>query len=180
MKRAAVPFALVLALAGAGTWGVLRALAPAWPSDPAPPPATEAPEPRVITGSLGSTASTAVAELAGTSPLVLVVLRASDWFTCEDLGRQLRDLQYRNRSLTYVIATDSVDRTRSFARRERLRWPVITLAPRDVLHGYPALPTPAVLAVRDNGRRVDGVAHPERVPNARVRSFADELAGVLP
>jgi len=27
---------------------------------------------------------------------------------------------------------------------------------------------------------VAGMAHPERVPNARVRSFADELANVVP
>lgn len=179
--RGSVPFALVLVLATAGAWGASRVLSPApSPVNDRPSPPVEMPWPRPVAGGLTPAARSAVAEFASAAPFVLVVLRGRDWLTCEDLGRQLRELEHRNPSLTYVIATDSADVVQSFARRERLRWRVLGLRPGDVVDGYPALPTPAVLVVREGGARLAGVSHPERVPNARFRSFADELADVFP
>jgi hypothetical protein len=168
-------------LAAAGAWGVSRAAGSA--ADPPGEPPAAAPsqvaQPQRVAGRMTSQARNALAEFTGTSPLVLVVLRGPDRLSCEDLGRQLRELEHRNRTTTFLIMTDSADGIGSFARRERLRWPVIALPPNDVVEGYPALPTPAVLAVEEGRMQVAGVAHPERVPNARVRSFADELADVL-
>lgn len=131
---------------------------------------------RVIQGVLTSFAADAVRPSMRDAPGVLVVLRAADVRTCEDLGRQLRELQSRNPGITMVVVADTVDLLGAFVRRERLRASVVQLPAAAVVDGVSALPTPAVLVVGGTGGRVTGVAHPRRFSNARVRSFADELA----
>jgi hypothetical protein len=130
---------------------------------------------RVIKGVLTSFAADAVRPAMRDAPGVLVVLRAADVRTCEDLGRQLRELQSRSPGTPMVVVADTVDLLGAFVRRERLRASVVQLAAPAVVEGVSGLPTPAVLVVDGTGGRVTGVAHPRRFSNARVRSFADEL-----
>jgi hypothetical protein len=130
---------------------------------------------RVIQGVLTSFAAKAVRPAMRDAPGVLVVLRAADVRTCEDLGRQLRELQSRSPGMPMVVVADTLDLLGAFVRRERLRASVVQLAAAAVVDGVSALPTPAVLIVEGAGGRVTGVAHPRRFSNARVRSFADEL-----
>jgi hypothetical protein len=131
---------------------------------------------RVIHGVLTTLAADAVRPAMRSALGVLVVLRAADVRTCEDLGRQLRELQSRSPGMPMVAVADTVDLLGAFVRRERLRASVVQLAAAAVVEGVSALPTPAVLVMDETGGRVAGVAHPRRFANARVRSFADELA----
>jgi hypothetical protein len=132
---------------------------------------------RVIEGVLSVFAADAVRRAMGDVPGVLVVLRDVDVRTCEDLGRQLRELQSESPGMAMVVAADTgaMDALGAFVRRERLRASVVQIAAADVVAGTPALSTPAVLVVQGTGARVIGTAHPRRFSNARVRSFADEL-----
>jgi len=67
----------------------------------------------------------------------------------------------------------------TFLRRERIRSAaVIRSDPLPRLRHPARIATPAALLVRPGGA-VRGTAHPERVPNVRTRSFADELEELL-
>lgn len=115
----------------------------------------------------------------GDAPSVLLALRGSDVGTCEDLGRQARELQRwasgRDLRLVVWVEDDSTAVLQTFLRRERIRpGSVIRSAPLPRLRDHGALTTPAALLVQPDGT-VRGTTHPERQPNVRVRSFADEL-----
>lgn len=116
-------------------------------------------------------------------PAVLLALRSSDVGTCEDLGRQARELQRwavdRNLRLVVWVEADSTGVVETFLRRERIRPDsIIRSAPLPRIHEHPGLTTPASLLVESDGT-VRGIAHRDRVPNVRTRSFADELEALL-
>lgn len=125
---------------------------------------------RLVRGTTGRTAHGAV----------LVFVSAADCFTCEDLGRQLREVQHapNARQRSFVIATEpaDVDRVVGWLQRERIHYvSVIPTTPRVVLTSGDTVLTPAVLLLTDGTRIERGVAHPQRVSNTRPRSFAAEL-----
>jgi hypothetical protein len=110
---------------------------------------------------------------------VLLVLRGSDVRTCEDLGRQARELQrwagvHDARLVVWTEEEDSVLSVETFLRRERIRPTLLIRAALPHLTGRATLATPAALLVEPDGE-VRGTAHPDRVPNVRASSFADEL-----
>ncbi|HEU0013077.1 MAG TPA: hypothetical protein VFQ45_05310 [Longimicrobium sp.] len=115
----------------------------------------------------------------GDSVATVVVLRGRDLPGCEDLGRQLRELQhrYRGRASVFVwtLASDS-NAVLRFLRRERLRAGLASFSTLDSLGLGPApLVTPAVLRVRLSDGSTYGIGHARRFRNVRSRSFADEL-----
>jgi hypothetical protein len=110
---------------------------------------------------------------------MLAVLRATDCFTCEDLGRQLRELQRAaGNSVPLLVATEVGDSSRVavWLTRERVRAAgIASLDLRALLVGHPDLITPAALVFDGEGAVLRGVAHPRRSKNIRLRSFAEEL-----
>jgi hypothetical protein len=114
---------------------------------------------------------------------VLLVLHGDDVRTCEDLGRQARELQRwaasRGARLVIWSAGDSTYPVTTFLRREKIREAsIIHSATLPRLQHVAPIATPAALLVQPGGL-VRGTAHPDRVPNVRVRSFADELEELL-
>lgn len=110
---------------------------------------------------------------------VVVVLRAKDAETCEDLGRQLRELRRAigpERPLLIFAEPSNGLPIANFARSERLaNVRIAEIALETVLAGNASPVTPLVLLVDEADSVVEGVAHPLRFPDARVRSFASEL-----
>ncbi|HEX8319648.1 hypothetical protein [Longimicrobium sp.] len=170
-------------------WGASRALAKGWDGAPgrmrtqmAPPTAAGLDSATIaVQGALTTGAASATAASMPRGMGLLVVLRRADILTCEDLGRQLRELESRGGGLPLVVMADTgaAEELRAFVRRERVKAAVVEVETRQVLNDTPALFTPAVLVVRDGGARVAGIVHPKRFSNARVRSFADELGAHL-
>lgn len=110
---------------------------------------------------------------------VVALLREADWRSCEDLGRQLRELQ-RNLSSESVLLVwtdlDDVPLVERRLKRERIAAPVSAGPALDsVFTTVQRLPTPAVVVVSEDGARAEGIAHTRRIPNVRTRSFAEEL-----
>jgi hypothetical protein len=112
---------------------------------------------------------------------LVIALRAEDCFTCEDLGRQLREMLHARgaASRRVVVITPRADRTlvEKWLRRERVV--AVTLVSSDhgfQLVGADAVPTPAVLLLDTLGQVERGISHPQRVRNVRLVSFAAELA----
>lgn len=135
-----------------------------------------------IRGTLAEPLREQVAAAAGGRKAALLVVSGRDSQKCEDLGRQLRELQRSAPDLALVIATDSasVSQLALFARRERLRVAaVLAVEPSAVIDDQPHLSTPAMLVVPAVGAAVAGVGHSLRFSNARVRSFAAELQPLL-
>lgn len=119
-----------------------------------------------------------VQRLLGADTTLAVVLRARDLATCEDLGRQLRNLRRVAPEQTLVVWTEpeGTEEVRHFLRRERVS--NVQVTPMDLgalLVDVRALETPAALLVKEDGQVVQGIAHPNRFPNMRLRSFAEEL-----
>lgn len=111
---------------------------------------------------------------------LLIVLRAADIETCEDLGRQLREAVHRGRRAGFVPAIaatpDDAGRIRIWARRERLvQVPVVAVNGGVHVGDRRAVEDPAVLLLDTTGAILRGVAHPSRVANVRSVSFASEL-----
>lgn len=136
-----------------------------------------------VRGSLTPQARERLAAVAGTRKVALVVLTASDSRKCEDLGRQLRELERSTEvGLPLVIATEpeALEELRGFVRRERVRvHAIVPLATHEVIEGMRSVPSPAVLVPAKEDAQVEGVGHPLRFANARVRSFAAELAPLV-
>lgn len=114
---------------------------------------------------------------------VLLVLRGSDVRSCEDLGRQARELQRwataREARLVVWVADDSARHVTTFFHRERIRpASVIRSASVPGLRNGAELATPAALWVVPGGA-ARGTAHPDRVANVRTASFAAELEELL-
>ena len=112
---------------------------------------------------------------------VLAVVTAADLLTCEDLGRQLRELR---RSVPdepgwgMAVLVDAAGRPEleRFLRRERVpRVAVLEGDPGALLAGAEHPGTPAAMVVDGEGGIHAGVSHPLRVRNTRSRSFAQEL-----
>ncbi|HEX6041015.1 hypothetical protein [Longimicrobium sp.] len=152
-----------------------------------PTPPTRARVARVdtIRGSLADSARALLIDSEhGQQPAVLLALGASDVGTCEDLGRQARELQRwadrRNLRFIVWVEQDSADVLDMFLRRERIR-PVSVIRSASLLvsGNQQATATPAAFLVQPDGT-VQGTAHPDRVSNVRTRSFADELEALLP
>jgi hypothetical protein len=119
-----------------------------------------------------------VQRLLAADTTLAVVLRAGDLATCEDLGRQLRNLRrvVPNRPLVVWTEPEGTEAVRRFLRRERVS--NVQVTPMELgalLVDVPALETPAALLIQGDGRVVQGIAHPNRFPNMRLRSFAEEL-----
>ena len=135
---------------------------------------------RRFTGRLTSQARAAVGTL-GQRHTVLAVVTAADLATCEDLGRQLRELRRAvpaQPGWGMAVMIDGAGRAEleRFLRRERV--PYVALLegdPRALLDGAEHPGTPAVVVLNGEGRIQAGVSHPLRVRNTRNRSFAQEL-----
>jgi hypothetical protein len=122
--------------------------------------------------------SVPVQRLLAADTTLAVVLRGRDLATCEDLGRQLRNLRRVAPTRTLVVWTEpsGVEDVRRFLRRERVsNVQVSALDLGTLMHGVRTLASPAALLISADGRVVQGIAHPNRFPNMRLRSFAEEL-----
>jgi hypothetical protein len=132
----------------------------------------------VLIGDLSSHARLALR--TGRRRTILILLRDRDRLVCEDLARQLREMLRVSDRIPAVLATerDAVTAYRSFARREHIRSAVVVLSADSVLAAGP-VPTPAVLLLNGPAAEAQGVAHPSRFPNVRLRSFAAEIQPLL-
>jgi hypothetical protein len=110
---------------------------------------------------------------------VVALLRAADWRFCEDLGRQLRELQRHlapDSVLLVWTEPDDVALMEYRLKRERIAAAVSAGPALDsVFYTTRRLPTPAVIVVSGDGARADGITHTRRIPGVRTRSFAEEL-----
>lgn len=109
-----------------------------------------------------------------------IALRAADCFTCEDLGRQLRELRHargaKDRAVVVVTTPSDLTVVRAWLRKERVIGVRLAAVDGGVqLIGAGPVPTPAVMLLDSVGGVERGVAHPVRVPNVRLISFAAEL-----
>ena len=129
-----------------------------------------------ISGTLTAQAAALLGE-AGVLEPILVLVRARDCFTCEDLDRQLRELVGSSQRAV-VVMTEHADT--ALVKRFLHRYRVLGLAGviginlDSVLVTKEAVQTPAALVVQSAGA-VHGIAHTLRFRNTRPRSFADEL-----
>jgi hypothetical protein len=120
------------------------------------------------------------AEPAHGGGYMAIALQAADCFTCEDLGRQLRELRHARGAgeRTVVVVTTPLDLAvvRAWLRKERVVPVRLVAVDGGVqLIGTGPVPTPAVMLLDSAGRVERGIAHPQRVPNVRLVSFAAEL-----
>lgn len=137
---------------------------------------------RFLTGSIEAQLPHASALLGRRA---LFVLTAENCFTCEDLGRQLREVlrspSVRRLPLSIVVVGNDMERVRGWLRRERIRPEnTIEIALGLRLNDGTLVPTPAVILIDASGRIERGVAHLTKVNNSRPRSFASELGLLAP
>ncbi|HEX5869965.1 MAG TPA: hypothetical protein VFY65_06110 [Longimicrobium sp.] len=119
-----------------------------------------------------------VQRLLAADTTLAVVLRARDLTSCEDLGRQLRNLRRVAPARTLVVWTEpkETEDVRRFLRRERVSNVAVSgMDLSTLMVDVRALVTPAAMLVSPDGQVVQGIAHPSRFPNMRLRSFAEEL-----
>ncbi|HEU4454378.1 MAG TPA: hypothetical protein VFR81_15020 [Longimicrobium sp.] len=133
-----------------------------------------------VRGTLSDAATRLLAPYpAGADGRVVALLRAADWQSCEDLGRQLRELRrYLASDSILVVWTEPADVLLMERRlkRERIAAAVSAGPALDsVFSNARRLPTPAVIVVSRDGAHADGIAHTRRMPNVRTRSFREEL-----
>lgn len=121
---------------------------------------------------------------AGTgSQVVVLLIREGDVFTCEDLGRQSRELRNwaAELGLPFMVWAEADPDTRMpvFLRREHIPEAAVflTRATFTVETGSP-IRSPAAMLVNPATGEIRGFAHPERVANVRQRSFAQELGEI--
>jgi hypothetical protein len=144
-----------------------------------PPEKPKAPEQPLKIDTVVANVSAPVRKALGGQKSIVIALNAADCFTCEDLGRQLREIVRASSERQWAIAviapsSDSL-RVETWLRRQRIhRDRMIWSEIKTAFIGSPP-PTPAVIIVAANGTTVRGIAHKQRVRNARVRSFAQEL-----
>jgi|GEM_PF-1581500 len=177
-----VPGSLVLAVG----WGMGALLFrdTARPAQPAPPISAAGYDAALLrlNGSLSPAAiriSPAEATRAGWGGYTVALVRSADWRSCEDLGRQLRELQRvipANSVMLVWTESDDLQAVRRRLRREKIRARVAAVSSLDRIFAAPQpIATPAVLRVSPDGAHAWGVAHTRRFPNVRQRSFAYEL-----
>jgi hypothetical protein len=186
-KRRAAFVAALAATAAAG-WGVAAFRAARLGETPAPKPHRPEPTAREyavatqrVTGTLTPAALAHLAPRAADGRGVLVLLRKRDCLVCEDLGRQMRELVAHSpdRPLLVLADPDALATVQAFLHREHLHVPAEAAPVNAVVQGQDKLPTPAVLVERGPEGAVEGIAHPHRFPNLRVRSFTEELGPLL-
>ena len=113
------------------------------------------------------------------TPVIIALLRGVDCFTCDQLGRRLREFarsappDYR-----WVVITDTsgASRTRGYLKRERIRYDL--LLPLDsliVFRGRQAVATPAVVVAASPVDSFHGVARLSIGISPNLRSLAQEL-----
>ncbi|HEY0021345.1 MAG TPA: hypothetical protein VGB24_00485 [Longimicrobium sp.] len=131
----------------------------------------------------GRLAPTAVAAASGlpSETTVLVAMRGADLATCEDMGRQLREL-YRavpdepGWGMAILIDSAGQDDLRRFLAKERIpRVAIVVADPTRLMADGTPVATPAALVTDRQGHIQAGVSHPSRFKNLRGRSFAQEL-----
>jgi len=111
---------------------------------------------------------------------IAVLITASAMQTCEDVGRQLRELRRESsaRGVPMVIWTDekSLQTVTMELHRERLSG-IRVSAVRDLglLASGESVTTPAVIHFDGEGRVITGVSYPESHPNVRPVPFAAEI-----
>lgn len=133
-----------------------------------------------FSGELAGETLLALPDVAADSTL-LIVVRGTDTETCEDLGRQLRDLHRSvadspEWNLAILVDAGGELTLRRFLARERIpEMPIVPGEPGAFLADGRNVGTPAVLVADRKGRIRAGVSHPSRFRNARRRSFAEEL-----
>lgn len=131
----------------------------------------------------GRLAGEARAELERARPdprgAVIVFVRQDEVYTCEDLGRQLRELARRlGRGSPLVVWTEpeSAARVTAYLKQEKVRHHLIVSPRLERLFARGSLPaTPSAVIVGAEGW-MRGVAHPLPAANVRTVSFADEMA----
>jgi hypothetical protein len=114
------------------------------------------------------------------SRAVAIVMTERGWLSCEDIGRQLRELRREAsaRGVPVIFWTDhkSFDPIATQLRRERLGGiSLVALDDMDLRADGVSIVTPAVVHFDSDGQLVSGVSHPERYPNVRPVSFAAEI-----
>ena len=134
-----------------------------------------------LTGSidLATVSKTALPSDEWTSA-VAVLMTERAWKSCEDIGRQLRELRREAsaRGVPIVFWTDqkSYDAVATELHRERLTG--IRLIALDDLGRRAdggSIMTPAVVHFDSDGRLISGVSYPVRHPNVRPVPFAAEI-----
>jgi hypothetical protein len=129
---------------------------------------------------------TAARGAARPDSLVLVAVRGIDLRTCEDLGRQLRELARAvpagpRWEFAIMVDPGGEPALRTFLARQRLGGSrVIVADPGLLLREGRSPATPAALIADRAGRIAAGISHPSRVTNVRERSFAQELGLIGP
>ena len=121
-----------------------------------------------------------VERLGADAPVILVVLRGTDCFTCDQLGRRLREFaRSAPRHYDWVVITDTAgaSRTRGYLKRERIRFEVLlSLDSLIVFEGARReTPTPAVVVASTPVAIFDGIAPLGDGVDANLRSLAREL-----
>jgi len=112
---------------------------------------------------------------------VLAVVTGGDLGSCEDLGRQLRELSRAvpdqpGWGMAILVDQAGMAGLRVFLQRERVgRIPILVGDPRAYVEGQEHPGTPAAVVMHRDGSITAGVSHPLRVRNTRSRSFAEEL-----
>ena len=114
------------------------------------------------------------------APATLLVLDSASISNCEDLGRQLREVQrtrFGKRHPTVVAATQSdAAYVREWLARERIATAAQFPDADSLYAGGARVRAPAVLLLDAQLSVSAGVIHRTRVNNTRTRSFAAELA----
>ncbi len=174
---------VLMALLGASASRMLTPAAPARAGVPSVDP-SQTPEPDFdsatarISGMAGAALMEALRRHNGSADSVIaIVLTAEDCLTCEDLGRQLRELR-RATPLPVVIAAESLSApvVATFLDREHLvTVPVVALPHASVLADGRRFTTPAAFIVTLGSGELAGISHTKRFKYARARSFRDEL-----
>jgi hypothetical protein len=131
-----------------------------------------------ISGTAGSMLLRSLSSaVTGADSVIAIVLTAEDCLTCEDLGRQLRELR-RSTPLRVVIAAESISVavvTTFLAREHLVAVPVIAIPHTSVLADGRPFTTPAAFIVTMASGEASGVSHTRRFKYARARSFREEL-----
>jgi hypothetical protein len=136
-----------------------------------------------LSGSLSDSLTREFGRFLREDSVLVIAVSARDCFTCEDLGRQIRELaSVVNGRMPIVVVMPEADGKRviEFVQAERIR--NVDLRPyRSSLKTDDGVvvPTPAAFILDRRGGILRGVAHLDRQSNVRKRSFAHEL-GFLP
>ena len=109
---------------------------------------------------------------------VVAAVHARDCLTCEDLGRQLRELAGAvggETRLVLAVPAGDTARVKEFVRSERIRNVQLAAYTAPLRLNGIDVPTPAAFVLGRDGRVRRGISHPERERNVRPVSFAQEL-----